>query len=91
MNDRTARAVTPAAAIVDPLDDDHPAVQAAARAALAEGWTCDTHEPLPWGECRDCTQLHLRTARRALTAALPHLPAATVQRLTAADHEDTRP
>ena len=35
---------------------DHPAVQSAARAALAEGWTCDTHEPLPWGECRDCTE-----------------------------------
>ena len=77
MTDRTARAVTPAAAIVDPLDDDHPAVQAAARAALAEGWTCDTHEPLPWGECRDCTESHLRTARRALTAALPHLGAST--------------
>ena len=56
MTDRTARAVIPTAAIVDPLDDDHPAVQAAARAALAEGWTCDTHEPLPWGECRDCTE-----------------------------------
>lgn len=60
------------------LEDDHPAVQAAARVALADGWTCDTHEPLPWGECRDCTQSHLRTARRALTAALPHLPAATL-------------
>ena len=77
MTDRTARAMIPTAAIVDPLDDDHPAVQAAARAALAEGWTCDTHEPLPWGECRDCTESHLRTARRALTAALPHLEAAT--------------
>ena len=52
---------------------DHPAVEAAARAALADGWTCDTHEPLQWGECRDCTTSHLRTARRALTAALPHL------------------
>ena len=58
------------------LTPDHPAVEAAARVALADGWTCDTHEPLPWGECRDCTESHLRTARRALTAALPHLTAA---------------
>ena len=72
-----ARAAIPADTLVDPLDDHHPAVQAAAHAALAEGWTCDTHEPLPWGECRDCTESHLRTARRALTAALPHLTAAT--------------
>lgn len=71
----TARAVIPTDTLVDPLDDHHPAVQAAARAALAEGWTCDTHEPLPWGECRDCTESHLRTARRALTAALPYLTA----------------
>ena len=71
----TARAAIPADTLVDPLDDHHPAVQAAARAALAEGWTCDTHEPRPWGECRDCTESHLRTARRALTAALPYLTA----------------
>lgn len=75
MTDRTAHAVIPTDALVDPLDDDHPAVLAAARAALADGWTCDTHEPLPWGECRDCTESHLRTARRALTAALPYLTA----------------
>lgn len=54
---------------------DHPAVEAGARAALAEGWTCDTHEPEPWGSCPDCTDSHLRTAHRALTAALPHLTA----------------
>lgn len=57
------------------LPPDHPAVETAARAALAAGWTCDTHEPLPWGECPDCTESHLRTARRALAAALPHLDA----------------
>lgn len=63
------------------LAPDHPAVLAAARAALAAGWTCDTHEPLPWGECPDCTESHLRTARRALAAALPHLDAPTPERL----------
>ena len=61
----------------EPISTNHPAVEAAARVALADGWTCDTHEPLPWGECRDCTESHLRTAPRALTAALPHLEAAT--------------
>ena len=81
----TARAVIPADTLVDPLDDHHPAVQAAARAALAEGWTCDTHEPLPWGECRDCTESHLRTARRALTAALPHLVADDLRHTDAAE------
>ena len=70
------------------LKADHPAVQAAARAALAEGWTCDTHEPLPWGECRDCTESPLRTARRALTAALPHL---TADDRRDGEHEDGRP
>ena len=48
---------------------------------LAEGWTCDTHEPEQWGACSDCTTSHLRTARRALAAALPHLDAATPTRL----------
>ena len=67
------------------LTPDHPAVQAAAHAALAEGWTCDTHEPLPWGECRDCTESHLRTARRALTAAIPHLTAADLRDTDAAE------
>ncbi|WP_140917579.1 hypothetical protein [Mycobacterium tuberculosis] len=57
------------------LTPDHPAVEAAARAALAEGWTCDTHEPQQWGSCPDCTDSHLRTAHRALTAALPYLTA----------------
>ena len=57
------------------LTPNHPAVEAAARAALRAGWTCDTHEPLPWGECPDCTESHLRTAPRALTAVLPHLTA----------------
>ena len=68
-------AVIPTDALVDPLGDDHPAVEAAARVALADGWTCDTHEPEQWGSCPDCTTSHLRTARRALTAALPHLAA----------------
>lgn len=57
------------------IDRNHPAVEAAARAALAEGWTCDTHEPEPWGDCPDCTASHLRTAPKALTAALPLLTA----------------
>lgn len=57
------------------LTPDHPAVLAAARAALKNGWTCDTHEPEEWGVCPDCTESHLRTAHRALTAALPHLTA----------------
>ena len=55
------------------LTPDHPAVEAAARVALKNGWTCDTHEPEEWGVCPDCTASHLRTAHRALTAALPYL------------------
>ena len=61
--------------LVTYLTPDHPAVEAAARVALENGWTCDTHEPEEWGVCPDCTASHLRTAHRALTAALPHLTA----------------
>ena len=67
------------------LTPNHPAVEAAARAALADGWTCDTHEPEEWGACPDCTDSHTRTARRALTAALPHLTADDLRDTDAAE------
>ena len=67
------------------LTPDHPAVEAAARVALADGWTCDTHEPEQWGACPDCTTSHLRTASRALTAALPHLTADDLRDTDAAE------
>ena len=57
------------------LTSNHPAVEAAARSALDAGWTCDTHEPRPWGDCDDCTASHLSTAPKILTATLPHLTA----------------
>ena len=63
------------------IDHNHPAVEAAARVALHKGWTCEAHEPLPWGDCLDCTESHLRTAPAALTAALPHLESVTEENL----------
>ena len=67
------------------LTPNHPAVEAAARVALADGWTCDTHEPEQWGSCPDCTALHLSTAPKVLTAALPHLTADDLRDTDAAE------
>ena len=67
------------------LTTNHPAVEAAARVALADGWTCDTHEPEQWGSCPDCTALHLSTAPKVLTAALPHLTADDLRDTDAAE------
>ena len=67
------------------LTPNHPAVEAAARAALADGWTCDTHEPEPWGDCDDCTASHLSTAPKILTAAIPHLTADDIRDTDAAE------
>ena len=67
------------------ITPNHPAVEAAARVALADGWTCDTHEPEQWGSCPDCTALHLSTAPKVLTAALPHLTAEDLRDTDAAE------
>ena len=49
------------------------AVDAAARAIHAEGWTCEAHEPMGLDECGQCATSTPRLARAALSAALPHL------------------
>lgn len=33
-----------------------------------EGWTCEAHEPDPFGECQQCHATQLRTAQVALDA-----------------------
>ena len=52
------------------------AVDAAARAIHAEGWTCEAHEPEGLDACEQCATSTPRLARAALTAALPLLTAA---------------
>ena len=52
------------------------AVDAAARAIHAEGWTCEAHEPMGLDACEQCATSTPRLARAALSAALPHLTAA---------------
>ena len=52
------------------------AVDAAARAIHAEGWTCEAHEPEGLDACEQCATSTPRLAHAALAAALPLLTAA---------------
>lgn len=52
------------------------AVQAAAQAIHAEGWTCEAHEPVGLDQCARCAHSTPKLAAKALEAAMPYLEAA---------------
>lgn len=55
------------------------AVQSAADAIHTAGWTCEAHEPQGLDQCEGCASDTPILARKALTAAAPHLRAAWEQ------------
>lgn len=50
-------------------------IEAMAKAANDEGWTCEAHEPDPFGECSQCLPGQTRLAQVTLDAALDVLEA----------------
>lgn len=72
-NGELVMAGDPSAPVVPVVSDA--AVEAAARAIHAEGWTCEAHEPEGLDECEQCATSTPRLARAALSAALPFLGA----------------